>query len=338
MKILPKSFFYALLLLLLSSSAAVAQLNTGTGIEWGTLGPAEPLLLDENFQGFEFFHSDMTSNEGNSNNTYGDDGATIVYGYKSDTVWVDALNTPGVQIGYYFNQCAFAPEWKTAYAERDSSENTANVSNGFVEISRDFGSDPPTVRGEYVVDLRALDFVEVVQWSHSSTGGNKRGAMLEFSLDDGTTWDTLRYQPGNLWSESFTKDPVTGIKTENGYRCDPSAYGMTWEDGVYAENVMLRFSEAGGQTPRIHDLKVYGNATPMTPVRDRFDNDLMITQVNQEVQVSEMADIAIFHADGKLLHTVSDVYRVELNDLPTGIYIIRAQAGKKIKATKVFLK
>lgn len=329
---------YALVVFLLSVTGALAQLNTGTGVEWGTLSPSEPLLLDENFQGFEFFHSDSGADQGNSNNVYGDDGASIIYGYKSDTVMVDALNTPGVQIGYYFNQCAFAPEWKTAYAERDSSANTDNVSDGFVEISRDFPSDPPTVKGEFIVDLRALDFVEVIQWSHSSTGGNKRGAMLEFSLDDGTTWDTLRYQPGNLWSESFTKDPVTGVKTENGYRCDPSAYGMTWEDAVYAENVMLRFLEAGGQTPRIHDLKVYGTATPMTPVRDLFDNDLMITQVNQEVQVSEMADIAIFHADGKLLQTVSDVYRVELNDLPTGVYIIRAQAGRKLKARKVFVR
>ncbi len=328
---------FVLFILLLGPGMAMAQLNTGTGVAWGELAPVEPLALDEDFQGFEFFHSDETPDMGNSDNAYDGNGG-IIYGYKNDTTYVPVLNGPGLEIGYYFDQCAFAPEWKAAYAFRDEADNTENVSNGFVEISRDFGSDPPTVRGYFTVDLRDLDFVEVIQWSHSSTGGNKRGVQCDISLDDGITWDTLRYQPGNAWSESFTKDPTTGIKTPNGYRCDPSAYGMTWEDGVYASNVMLRFLEAGGQTARIHDLKVYGTFTPIVGVNDVFDNDLAINQVNRLITVSEFADIAVFYPDGRLVKSVHNVEQVELNDLPNGIYIIRAYADQKVKAAKVFLR
>lgn len=323
---------------MISHALVFAQLNTGTGVPWGELSPTEPLVLDENFQGFEFFHSDENPDMGNSSNAY-DEAGGIIYGYKNDTTIVDALNAPGIKIGYYCTQCAYAPDWQTAYAYQQETENTANVSNGFVEVSRNFPSDPPTIAGEFVVDLRQLDFVEVIQWTHSSTGGNKRGVMLQFSLDDGMTWDTLRYQPGGAaFGDSFTKDPTTGIKTPNGYRADPSAFGMTWEDGVYAENVMLKFLEAGGQTPRIHDLKVYASFTPMTPVVDLYENDLRIEQVNRLINVSEIADIAVYHTNGQLLKTATNSDQLHLTELPSGLYIVHVQSGKKLKSKKVFIR
>ncbi|MCB0607873.1 MAG: T9SS type A sorting domain-containing protein [Lewinellaceae bacterium] len=323
-------------IMLFGYGSVSGQLDDGTGVTWGELSPVEPLVLDENFQGFQFFHTDANSDMGNSDNAYDGNGG-IIYGYKNDTTFVPVIGEPNLKIWYFFKQCAFAPEWKAAYAYRDGVENTENVSDGFVEISRDYPSDPPAVRGDFIVDLRALDFVEVIQWTHSSTGGNKRGVMCEISLDDGATWDTLRYQPGTNWAASFTKDPVTGIKTSNGYRCQPSAYGMTWEDGIYTSNVMLKFLEAGGQTPRIHDLKVYGTFTPVTAVKDIFDNDIEIVQVNRRISVSETSDLAIFRTDGSLTRTVSDADQVDVSDLPSGIYIVRAQAGKKVKTEKVFL-
>lgn len=330
------TLFTSLFTLLLCHGIAYSQLNTGTGVEWGTLSPVEPLVLDENFQGFEFFHSDENSDMGNSDNAYAGDG-TIIHGYKIESFQVPVLNAPGLFINYEFNICAFAPDWKAAYAFRDGTENTDNVSDGFVEISRDFPSDPPTVRGEFVVDLRALDFVEIIQWSHSSTGGNKRGAMVEISLDDGTTWDTLRYQPGNAWDQSFTRDPLSGFTESNGYRCDPSAYGMTWEDGIFASNVMLKFLECGGQTPRIHDLKVYGTFTT-SAVNNVYNNDLEITQADRRIDISERADINVFRTDGVLIKSATDVDQVYLSELPSGIYIVHARAKGKANVAKVFLR
>lgn len=334
-----KIFTFLMITFLVGNINVFAQLNTGTGSVWGELNPAEPLLLNENFQGFDFFHSDSVSNNGNSDNKFDIDGETIIYGYKSDSLDVPILNSTSGKIKYNYFQCAFAPEWKTAYASRDLSENTVNVSDGFVEISRTYASTPPTVHGWFIVDLRAIEFVEIIQWTHSSTGGNKRGVMCEFSVDDGATWDTLRYQPGGgLFGYSFTKDVFTRDKTPNGYRCDPSAYGMTWEDGIWAENIMLRFGECGGQTARIHDLKVYGTYTPTTSVRNIEADDFKIYSSNKTIFISEQAKVDVYSITGNIVHEAVNTNRISMNNFPNGIYLVKAQVGSKIKTSKVFIK
>lgn len=323
--------------------SAFGQLNTSSGVIWGTLAPSEQLVLNEDFKGFEFFHTDDTPDQGNSENMLDTDGTTIIYGYKNDTVEVPILGSTSGKIKYMFFQAAFAPEWAAAYAFRDAGENdeaynSTNVSNGFVELSRfdTIYSSVPTARGYMTVDLRELDFVEVIQWSHSSTGGNKRGVMCEFSLDDGASWDTLRYQPGNSWGFSFTKDPYTLEKTSNGYRCDPSAYGMTWEDGIYAENVMVRFREAGGQTPRIHDLKVYG--TYIQTAANIVEKDgLKIYAAHKTIHVSEQARVAVYNISGAKVREANYTNTVSMNDMPNGIYVVKAQTDRSVRTTKVII-
>jgi len=324
---------------LLGIGSASAQLNTGTGTGWGVdLFPVEPLILNDNFQGFEFFHSDSTADMGNSNNTLDPVTQEVIYGYTTFTSKVPVIGTSDSAIIYDFYQCAFAPEWQTAYAFKEEGENTPNVSNGFVEVSRTYGSSPPTVHGHFIVDLRAIDYVEIIQWSHSSCGGNKRGVMLEFSVDDGETWDTLRYQPaGAAYTGSFTKDVFSGEKTGNGYRCDPSAYGMLWEDAIYSENIMLRFGEAGGQVPRIHDLKVYGTYTS-TSAKQLNSDDLKIYSYNKIIRISEYSDVEVFNITGKLVKMAQQVNYVAMDDLPQGIYIVKVKADLKIKTSKVLIK
>ncbi|HOF55332.1 MAG TPA: T9SS type A sorting domain-containing protein [Prolixibacteraceae bacterium] len=314
------------------------QLNTGTGVVWGELSPSEPLVLNENFQGFDFFHTDPDPDKGNSDNSFDDDGTTVIYGYKNDTVEVPVLGGEFGTIRYYFYQCAFAPAWKSAYAFSQETSNSANVSDGFVEISRNYSSTPPTVHGWFIADLRALEFVEVIQWSHSSTGGNKRGVMCEFSIDNGESWDTLRYQPGGAgYAASFTKDVVSREKSYNGYRCDPSAFGMTWEDGIWAENIMLRFGEAGGQTPRIHDLKVYG--TPKTtPVREVSANSLKIYGAGKRIRLTETADVVVCNLSGMVVKTASHTALLNMEGVPDGIYVVKARAGENVTTAKVLLK
>lgn len=316
---------------------AYAQPNTGTGVTWGEdFSPSEPLQLNEDFSGFDFFHTDSNPNDGNSDNSFDNDGVTIIYGYKQDTVDVDMDNGSG-QIHYEFYQCAFAPEWQTAYAYQDGGGQTANVSNGFVEISREYESTPPTVKGYFLVDLRELDFVDVIEWSHSSTGGNKRGVMCEFSLDDGTTWDTLRYQPGGAKAGySFTKSVEDdAFKTSNTYRCDPSAYGMTWADGIWNSNVMLRFGECDGQTARIHDLKVYGTYEG-NAIGDIDDADgLKIYATDKKIYFSEEAAVQVYSIAGALVKQSISTNLVSMDDMPRGIYLVKAQNGNKVKAVKV---
>lgn len=340
-----KFFTLTMIAILGTSLGAFAQLNTGTGTGWDNLSPAEPLQISENFQGFPFFDSNADPNSGNSQNLIDPVSSNVIYGYKDTTCNVPLVGTTDSVVTYTFKQCAFAPAWATAYAFRDDgnnsgTSNTANVSIGFVEISRDYpyGTPPYTIHGYFEVDLRKLDFVEGIQWSHSSTGGNKRGVMCEFSLDNGTTWDTLRYEPGGAaYASSFTKDPTTGAKTANGYRCDPSAYGMTWEDGIYASNVMLRFGECGGQTPRIHDLKVYGDYTP-NAARTLSSNELKIYSDHKLIRISETAKVAVYSLTGALVKTVDNASQVSMAGMPTGIYLVKAQTGSQIKTSKVLIK
>jgi|GEM_PF-237801 len=349
-----KKFFTLIIGLIIIAAYSVnaqVSLNTGTGVPWGSLAPSEQLLLNEDFTGFEFFHSDENPNDGNSDNMFDNDGTTIIYGYKNDTVEVPILGAESGKITYTFHQAAFAPEWASAYGYRDAKAaedlensenyNTNNVSNGFVELSRfdTIYSTIPTAHGYLEVDLRELDFVEVIQWSHSSTGGSKRGVMCKFSLDDGITWDTLRYQPGENgtgWASSFTKDPYTLEKTPNGYRCDPSGNGMTWEDGIYAENVMLRFGEAGGQTPRIHDLLVYGTYTATSASVIEKDG-LKIYAANRRIHISEQAKVVVYNISGALVRQANYTREVPMNDMPNGIYLVKAQTDKQIRTAKVVI-
>lgn len=338
-----KAKIFTLLICLVAgvTITANAQLNTGTGVIWGSLGFGEPLVLSEDFTGFDHFHSDSATNEGNSNNSYDpNDETKIIYGYKNDSIEVPIIGSASGKITYIIEQCAFAPEWMTAYGFRDQGGQTANVSDGFVEISRDYGSTggyAPTIRGHFIVDLRKLEFVEGIQWTHSSTGGNKRGVQCDFSLDNGETWDTLRYQPGTAFGYSFTRDPGTGASIPNGYRCDPSAYGMTWEDGIYAENVMIRFLECGGQTARIHDLKVYGTYSPPTSAKIIDKEELKVFAANRKIRISEEAEVVVYTISGAIVKQSKQTNSVSMNDMPNGIYLVKAQAGSKFKTTKVLI-
>ncbi len=329
----------------IAGGALFAQPNTGAGIAWGALSPSEPLVLTERFQAFPGFHTDNNPNEGNSDNKFGSQ-EEVILGFRDDTAAVDIAAGNGSKIRYYFSQCAFAPHWLTAYAYRDSlasgsGANSDNVSRGFVEISRNYGAsggNAPTVRGYFTVDLRELEFVEVIQWSHSSTGGNKRGAACEISLDNGVIWDTLRYQPGTNYTASFTKDITSGVKTSNLFRCDPSAYGMTWEDGIYAGNVMLRFLEAGGQTARIHDLRVYGTPGSGSGLSSFPRQGLRIYVAGGAIRISESARIAVYDLTGQLVRQASCADRISTAGLRSGIYLVKAHAGRLTGMEKIFVK
>lgn len=332
-----KEKIFTLLIALIAGFTAYSQVNTGTGIAWGSeFFPSSNIVLNENFQGFEFFHSDSTSDMGNSNNTFDTDGTTIIYGYKNDTVEVPVIGSDSKTITYTFQQCAFAPDWQPAYAFRDAGGQTPNVSNGFVEVSRDYGSNPPTVLGYFDVDLSALEYVDGIQWSHSSCGGNKRGVLLLYSIDDGASWDTLRFQ-GSNGATGFTKDIYSGDEMLNTYNCQPSAYGMTWEEGIYYEGALkLRFSISHGQVPRIHDLIVYGDIATSAKITQM--NELKIFSANRKIRISEPADVAVYSITGNLVKQAVNTNSVQMRDVPTGIYLVKAINDGKSTVKKVMIR
>jgi hypothetical protein len=327
---------FTLLIYLVAGLAynAYSQVDAGTGVAWGSqFFPSSNPVLIENFQGFRFFHSDENPDQGNSNNLFDTDGVSIIYGYKNDSTEVPAIGNPAVKFKYTFYQCAFAPEWKPAFAFKDGVENTPNVTNGFVEVSRDYSSTPPTVLGYFGVDLYGLDYIDGLQGTHSSCGGNKRGVLLLYSTDNGTTWDTLRYQ-GSNGVTGFTKDITTGLKTLNIYNCQPSAYGMTWEDGIYyVGDLKLRFSIAGGQVPRIHDLIVYGDLPTSASIIKK--DELKIVGAHKMIRVSEPADIEIYTITGSRVRQQINTNEVNMQDATNGIYIVKAIKNGNITTKKI---
>ena len=316
--------------------------DTGTGMTWGaTFTPYEQLLINENFMGFDFYFNGQNINDGNSKNELDPVSGEMIYGYLNDSIEIAIPGSESGKIRYIYEQCAFAPEWKTVKAEATGGENTDNVSDGFVEISRPDTkySTVPTLKGHFIVDLRDAAFVEGMYWSHSSTGNGKRGAMCEISIDDGLTWDTLRYQPGeNSYAKSFHKDISSGEKTYNTYRCDQAAWGMTWEDEIYAENVMLRFVCAGEQTIqtlRLHDLKIYGTYVPPTSARSIVDEKLEIIHLKDKIKISELVRLAVYDMTGRLIYKNHSTNELPLKNIPRGMFLIKADNGKVVESKKI---
>lgn len=327
----------ALVLLLIGAESLNAQ-NTSAGTGWGGLNPSETLLVNENFQGFEFFHSDEHPDQGNSSHALNEESGEIVYNYKTMETSVEA---DGATIKFQFIECAFAPEWSTAYAYKNESENTDGVSDGFVEISRfdTIYSQIHTARGYVVVDLSEMESVEMIQYSHSSTGGNKRGIMVEFSVDKGETWDTLRYQPGTNYAASFTKDPFSLAKTSNDFSCDPSAYGMLWEDAIYwyDGNFMLRFRECAGQTVRLHDLKVYGSSGK-SAVSEELSQSVQVRLIDKTLVLSEKVEmLEIFSLAGQKVASIHKLATHDISALQNGVYLVQIRNKGKIQTEKIVI-
>ncbi len=315
-----------------TGSYAVAQ-NSQTGTGWDNLNPSSPIVIDEDFTGFEFLHSRDHANQGNSKTTVDETTLEIIWGHRDEVKQVPFINSDAYAT-YDFDTCAFAPEWGVAASVDGSGApvtpdpTTSRVSKGFVEISRLGYGDRP---GEFLLDLRQLPFVEGIQYSHSSTGGKRRGLMVLFSIDDAATWDTLRFQPGDLWSLSYTKDVFTGEKTMNIYNCEPSASGMLWEDAIYSENVMLKFkacddqdtlTNIAQQAVRLHDLKVYGDLPVSVDAIQQ--NELKVRLIQGELRISEMADVRIYNLSGALVLQTQQTNLVNMQALSEGIYLVNA--------------
>ncbi len=343
-----KNFTYLIgaILLLLGTSVSVSAQNFGTGTGWGNIGFSMPLVVDDDFQDYEFHYSWDNPDHGNSQHLLDEASGEIILGYIELT---NTFNFPNSSANCIFDfyQCAFAPNFQTAYAYKNALENTANVSDGFVEISRSdsvyyerYGGVAPTVRGYFTIDLRQLATLEGIQYTHSSTGGTKRGFVLEYSKDDGTTWDTLRYQPGNTYSESYSlSDLFTYDTIYNDYNCDPSSYGMVWEDPIYEYDtgVMLRFLESSGQTVRIHDFKAYGEL-PSSAVLNRTSSDLILSIVDNKVSFKESANVQVYNLSGSLVRSNMNVRSISLNNFSKGIYLINAEAKGKVCSQKIVIR
>jgi len=251
-------------------------------------------------------------------------------------VYVKAMGSSYDSIVYDFYQCAFAPNWMPAYWYQDSVNEITQttppeITRGFVEISREWESWA-TIDGHFIIDLSQVRFIEAIQFSHSSCGGNKRGFTLAASTDYGVTWDTVMVMTGNMTSS----DPP-------GYDCQESARGMLWELGLYmgslvspGDSVLLRFTKApNNQAVRIHDIKIYGEGHSMGIGQTRV-NRIKISVFYGFIRLSEPADIQVYSVNGMLMRQAQRVESLYIQDLPSGIYIVKAKTDRYLSTRKIF--
>ncbi|MBN2165163.1 MAG: T9SS type A sorting domain-containing protein [Marinilabiliaceae bacterium] len=346
-KIFTRLFVLSTMALLLSNLDLLAQ-NTDPGTGWDNLIISSDVVIEEDFTTYEHLHSREHTNQGNSKDVFDEGTFEWIWGHRNQVKDIPFINYLG-SATFTFDTCAFAPTWGVAYSlnsdgtPRDPDPTTEGVSNGFVEVSRQGYGD---TRGYFMIDLRQLPYVEAIQYSHSSSGGVRRGFALLFSLNDSLTWDTLRYQPGDAWNTSYTKspadfpgDPYIMTKKMNEYNCQVSGNGMLWEDQIKASNVMLMFisNPTSEQAVRIHDLKVYGGDAP-TGINDVLSGGLTVTSVNDQIVVSEPAFIEVFSCDGAVVKNakVDDV--MSTSDLADGIYVVKASSASKTTTIKILKK
>ena len=332
---------------LLGSFSVVAQ-DIGTGPGWGNIIITKDIVIDEDFTGYEFLYSKDNTNSGNSKDVFDEATFEWIWGHRNEVDVKPFINFTG-NATFTFDTCAFAPEWTTAWGYRDMLDpaigvdnTTEGVSPGFVEVSRIGYGD--LFEGFFMIDLTELPYVEAIQYSHSSCGGYRRGFSLLFSLDGGEVWDTLRYQPGDAWDQSYTKDPADFPgdpyimnKTSNSYNCTPSAHGMLWEDEIKASNVMLKFVPANSQALRIHDLKIYGGDAPVG-VHDIVRSTLKVTSLNNQIKVSERASVKVLSCTGTVVKSATVDNIMPLDDISAGIYIVKAKTGAKTTTIKIVKK
>jgi hypothetical protein len=318
--------------------------DDGIGTGWNeNYIPSEPMVLNEDFTHFEFFGNWQHTANSNSKPKVKDNGE-IIPGVKSGEKTITYLESD-IELTYTYDSCAFAPEWGVAASvDPDTGEpldpdpTTDGVSDGFVEIGRRGYGDKQA--GYFIIDLRALDYLEGIQYSHSSTGGTRRGFILFYSEDDGQNWDTLRYQLGDHYSLNFTEDPLDGSRTPNNIRCTPSANGMLWEEALYtSKKLMLKFEAANNIEPqavRIHDFKVYGTLPESNAVGDMANlNDLKVYLNKNTLNISKRSDVNVYSIAGNLVKSAYDVKSLKVNNLQRGVYIVQAKAGNIVTTQKI---
>jgi hypothetical protein len=336
--------------------------TTGWGWTTITLADNQKLVIDENFQ-------DWPANHNLANNSSATKGRAAATAY---TNWEQEITLgDGTKANITLFKCASTPTGLsqnkieyTAKTDPDDGvyegkalnyrngaiadpEKGEPLSVGFLEVGRiaNNGSDPAA---HSTVTLPPIAGAQIIQYSYSSLGGNKRAIKLERSVDNGTTWTIVRNSP-----KADVDDPTTllgeGAAEQltnpylNGYYC--SAAGVYIEDiiGDGSETVTLRFSindgldgngnVAAAQDYRLHDLKVIAlsgtDAIPTVSV----PLTQIIGQKGQITITGAQAPVTIYTPTGQKAAALQTGSRTLT--LPAGIYLVSEQGQP---ARKVIVK
>lgn len=224
-------------------------------------------------------------------------------------------------------------------ANSGSKTRNTGVSNGFVELKRYYtgGSTPSLTPGLGHLIIGPISYLEYIQYSTSTNGGNKRGFYLEKSEDAISandplaTWTVVRRETGNI-TLSTSKD--------NNLEC---SNGMQWEDDINGVDCYLRFSntttaaDGGAQMIRIHDVKIWGEPSQITGINTAVATQLRASINNIRVKLTDYAEIDIFDISGNKILSHIDTKELNIANIPGGIYIMKAK-NANCTLTQKFIK
>lgn len=299
----------------LMMAAVALSVSVGMNAQgWGTgaIDGEYPVVINENFQDWEHFHTTESANGEPKGGLLG-----VASNWKSGKVAVPIYdgktNKTDKTFDLELTNYAVAPTFYTQYyyEGKDAAVHT-NVSKGFVELGRNSIYQPVApANGELIIPQ--MEYIEGVQYSFSSTGGSKRGFVL-FKSVDGGEWEEVRLEG---------KDINTSTSgTNNEY----SGYGLRYEDYVGEANVSLKFTinEVDPQTVRIHDLIVYGTIGEGQSIGNEFGDSFVIKNTKEKISLSTIADIQLVSTSGVVVKNANAVEELNINDLPSGVYIVKA--------------
>lgn len=284
----------------------------------------------------------------------------------------------GLQFAFYLDFCAIQPECDTQSgtnytvngnvtgipsAADNQGPSTTNVSVGSLMIYDNYNTIRPVDQG-YVPETNGrgslttckIQYLERVRYA-TSAYGRERGFHLELGREittEGVTsikWDTIRYfgNTGNCYPKGVDGGfdiPAdwTGQAKEYFYATN---MGWVFDEEIMAENVYLRWrpTSVNAQAVRIHDIKLYGEASPEILNPYRFATSISEVPVGKSVllsmdgkivKISEAANVQVFDLLGKSVASAQNVTELDLSALNGNIYIVKAvtatgkTAGQKI--------
>lgn len=311
---------------------AVGSAFAQGAIGWGGLGLGEyPMVINENFQNWTKTHSVATQEMITAGGA-----ASVSDTWQQGKVEIPVYNNE-TNTGRTFTlglvSASVAPDFygQYYYDDRFTAYPKDLASKGFVELGRLIYAPIAPSPGELIIPR--LDFCEGLQYSYTSSGGNKRGFKLLKSLDNGATWLEVRHETGNM---------STGTSGTDVYA---SGYGLRFEEVSYEYDVMYKFTisdapgSGGNQIVRIHDLRVYGEiADGNTSIEAESADSFKVNNSKQDIYLSSEANVQLYSMAGMMVKSAQNVTKLNIEDLPSGVYVVKATAQDGTLVSKKIVK
>lgn len=185
----------------------------------------------------------------------------------------------------------------TNYIEDNITYDDNGIPNygeaGFVQMCRDAAADDDTMSMHGWVEIDHLPYVSILQWAWSSTSWG-RGIKCDYKVGDGD-WEPLVWMGSEKQKKGYTVFSDQGYFMENEINAsDVSLRWRVWDgdtsvqldaDGNSPFSTEID-SMAQKQAPRLHKIKIYGNAT-LTADDAEYARNNPLRSVGEETDLSD---------------------------------------------------